>query len=50
MREQMLDGDPAKREAWSAEPSALIYILLVPLNGIYLKHIEAKKNENNKVQ
>ena len=25
MREQMLDEDPAKREAWSAEPSALIY-------------------------
>ena len=29
MREQMLDEDPAKREAWSAESSALI-ILLVP--------------------
>ena len=25
MREQMLDEDPAKREAWSAESSALIY-------------------------
>ena len=25
MREQMLDEDPAKREAWSAEFSALIY-------------------------
>ena len=25
MREQMLDKDPAKREAWSAESSALIY-------------------------
>ena len=25
MRGQMLDEDPAKREAWSAEPSALIY-------------------------
>ena len=25
MREQMLDGDPAKRESWSAESSALIY-------------------------
>ena len=25
MREQMLDDDPAKREAWSAESSALIY-------------------------
>ena len=24
MREQMLDEDPAKREAWSAESSALI--------------------------
>ena len=25
MREQMLDEDPAKREAWSAESLALIY-------------------------
>ena len=25
MREQMLDEDPVKREAWSAESSALIY-------------------------
>ena len=25
MREQMMDEDPAKREAWSAESSALIY-------------------------
>ena len=25
MREQMLDEDPAKREAWSPESSALIY-------------------------
>ena len=25
MREQMLDENPAKREAWSAESSALIY-------------------------
>ena len=25
MREQMLDEDPAKREAWSAESPALIY-------------------------
>ena len=25
MREQMLDEDPAKREAWSAESSAFIY-------------------------
>ena len=24
-REQMLDEDPAKREAWSAESSGLIY-------------------------
>ena len=27
MREQMLDEDPAKREARSAESSAFIYIL-----------------------
>ena len=26
MREQMLDEDPAKCEAWSAESSAVIYI------------------------
>ena len=25
MREQMLDEDPAKHKAWSAESSALIY-------------------------
>ena len=31
MREQMFDEDPAKREAWSAESSALIYTtVLVP--------------------
>ena len=34
MREQMLDEDPAKREAWSAESSALIYT-----TGISKQHI-----------
>ena len=35
MREQMLDQDPAKREAWSAESSALIYTILVLYKTIY---------------
>ena len=29
MKEQMLDEDPAKREAWRAESSALIYTTII---------------------
>ena len=29
MKKQMLDEDPAKREAWSAESSALIYTTII---------------------
>ena len=45
MREQTLDEDPAKREAWSAESSALIYTtctLKLHIN-ISFKHTEAKE-------
>ena len=38
----MLDEDPAKREAWSAESSALIYTTGT-LNYVSFKHIEAKE-------
>ena len=38
----MLDEDPAKPEAWSAESSALIYTT-GPNNTTYLKHTEAKE-------
>ena len=44
----MLDEDPAKREAWSVESSALIYttgILILQMYNIQ----KQKKNDNNKV-
>ena len=37
----MLDEDPAKCEAWSAETSALIYITSTLI--LHIKHTEAKE-------
>ena len=47
MREQMLDEDPAKREAWSAESSPLYYWYLKTTYHLNIQ--KQKKNENNKV-
>ena len=57
----MLDEDPAKREAWSTESSALIYTTgkSSAFNNLYYWYLKTtyhlniqkqKKNENNNVQ
>ena len=42
--------DPAKREAWSAESSALIYTTGTFKTTYHLNIQKQKKNENNNVQ
>ena len=42
MKEQMLDEDPAKHEAWNAESSALIYTTHLIL---HIKHTEVKEKQ-----
>ena len=43
MREQMLDEDPAKGEAWSAESSTLIYTTSIVI--LHINHTEAKEKQ-----